>query len=51
MFNIVMLEEDFEKSRRIKGDIDYSKLNSKEEFELVKTLEGFNKSILQAIEN
>ena len=38
------------KAGEIKGDIDYSKLNSKEEFELVKTLEGFNKSILQAIE-
>lgn len=38
------------KSGEIQGDVDYSKLNSKEEFELVKTLEGFNKSILQAIE-
>lgn len=38
------------KAGEIKGDIDYSKLNSKEEFELVKTLEGFNKSILQSIE-
>ncbi|QBD84598.1 arginine--tRNA ligase [Clostridium tetani] len=38
------------KSGEIQGDVDYSKLSSKEEFELVKTLEGFNKSILQAIE-
>ena len=42
--------EGFMTTRILKGDIDYSKLNSKEEFELVKTLEGFNKSILQAIE-
>ncbi|WP_123053892.1 arginine--tRNA ligase [Clostridium sp. JN-1] len=32
-----------------KADADYGKLNSKEEFELVKTLEGFNKSIMNAI--
>lgn len=38
------------KAEEIQGDVDYSKLSSKEEFELVKTLEGFNKSILQAIE-
>ncbi|RXM75251.1 arginine--tRNA ligase [Clostridium tetani] len=38
------------KAGEIQGDIDYSKLSSKEEFELIKTLEGFNKSILQAIE-
>lgn len=33
----------------VKAEDDYSKLNSKEEFELVKTLEGFNKSIMNAI--
>lgn len=32
------------------GEIDYSKLNSKEEFELIKILEGFNNSILHAID-
>jgi arginyl-tRNA synthetase len=32
------------------GDIDYSKLSSKEEFELIKTLEGFNKAILSALD-
>lgn len=34
----------------VKGDVDYSKLNSKEEFELIKTIEGFQKSILHAID-
>lgn len=38
------------KAGKIQGDVDYSKLKSKEEFELVKTLEGFNKAILQVIE-
>ncbi|MHC1683772.1 MAG: arginine--tRNA ligase [Clostridiaceae bacterium] len=33
-----------------KGEVDYSKLSSKEEFELAKTLEGFQKSVLFAIE-
>ncbi|MEQ8153790.1 MAG: arginine--tRNA ligase [Clostridiaceae bacterium] len=32
------------------GDADYSKLDSKEEFELIKTLESFNKNIMYAIE-
>lgn len=32
------------------GDIDYSKLSSKEEFELTKVLEGFEKNVLFAIE-
>lgn len=32
------------------GDIDYSKLSSKEEFELTKVLEGFQKNVLFAIE-
>lgn len=30
--------------------VNYNKLNSKEEFELAKTLEGFNKAILNSIE-
>ena len=34
----------------ISDDIDYSKLNSKEEFELVKTLENFNNQILLALD-
>ena len=34
----------------INSQIDYSKLNSKEEFELVKTLESFNKNILLALD-
>lgn len=34
----------------INAQIDYSKLNSKEEFELVKTLESFNKNILLALD-
>ncbi|MGG7177069.1 arginine--tRNA ligase [Clostridium paraputrificum] len=34
----------------VTGEVDYSKLNSKEEFELVKTLENFNKQILLAID-
>ncbi|WP_411679323.1 arginine--tRNA ligase [Clostridium thailandense] len=38
------------KAGAIEGNADYSKLNSKEEFELAKTLEGFNKSILYAID-
>lgn len=38
------------KAGEIQGEVDYSKLNTKEEFELVKELEGFNKSILQAID-
>ncbi len=34
----------------VKGNVDYSKLSSKEEFELVKTLESFKKSILHSID-
>jgi len=34
----------------INGDIDFSKLNSKEEFELIKTLEGFNNAINYSID-
>lgn len=34
----------------VKGDVDYSKLNSKEEFELIKSLENFNKQILLALD-
>lgn len=34
----------------IDGTIDYSKINSKEEFELVKTLENFNKNIIVALD-
>lgn len=38
------------KSEGINGDADFSKLTSKEEFELTKVLEGFNKVILLAID-
>jgi len=38
------------KAGEINGEVDYSKLNSKEEFELVKSLEGFNKAILNSID-
>ena len=38
------------KAGEVKGDVDYSLLNSKEEFELVKTLENFNKNILLALD-
>ncbi len=38
------------KAGKATGNIDYSKLNSKEEFELIKTLESFQKSILNAID-
>ena len=34
----------------ISDNVDYSKLSSKEEFELVKTLESFNKNILLALD-
>ncbi|GAA0721695.1 arginine--tRNA ligase [Clostridium malenominatum] len=34
----------------VSGEVDYSKLSSKEEFELIKTLEGFNNSIIYAID-
>ena len=38
------------KAGEITGEVDYSKLNSIEEFELIKSLESFNKAILDAIE-
>lgn len=38
------------KAEGINGDVDFSKLTSKEEFELTKVLEGFNKAILLAID-
>lgn len=38
------------KAEGINGDADFSKLTSKEEFELTKVLEGFNKAILLAID-
>ncbi|MDY4077334.1 MAG: arginine--tRNA ligase [Clostridium sp.] len=38
------------RAENINAKIDYSKLNSKEEFELVKTLESFNKNILLALD-
>ncbi|MEY7999955.1 arginine--tRNA ligase [Clostridium sp. Mt-5] len=38
------------KSENINGDVDYSKLNSKEEFELAKVLNNFKSSILNAID-
>lgn len=34
----------------ISGDVDYSKLSTKEEFELAKNLEGLQKSVLHGIE-
>ncbi|SHI96570.1 arginyl-tRNA synthetase [Clostridium cavendishii DSM 21758] len=37
-------------AKDITGEADFSKLTSKEEFELAKTLEGLNKSVLYAIE-
>lgn len=38
------------KAENVSEAINYSKLNSKEEFELIKLLESFQKSILQSIE-
>ncbi|WP_032121470.1 arginine--tRNA ligase [Clostridium amazonitimonense] len=38
------------KAGTIGSECDYSKLNSKEEFELVKTLKAFNEAILSAID-
>ena len=38
------------KAGEISGEIDYSKLNSKEEFELIKTIENFNKTITLALD-
>jgi len=34
----------------VEGEVDYSKLSSKEEFELIKTLEGFSKAINHSID-
>ncbi len=38
------------KAGNVEGKIDYSKLNTPEEFELVKLLQGFQESILMAID-
>ena len=38
------------KAGTVGGSIDYSKLSSKEEFELVKLLQGFNEAIMAAID-
>jgi arginyl-tRNA synthetase len=38
------------KAGEIQGEVDYSSLTSKEEFELVKTLENFNKYILLSLD-
>ncbi len=38
------------RAENVNGEVDYSKINSKEEFELVKTLEIFNKQILLALD-
>lgn len=38
------------KVQKLQGDADYTKLNSKEEFELIKTLEAFNKNIINALD-
>ena len=38
------------RAENVTGEVDYSKLNSKEEFELIKTLENFNKQILLALD-
>lgn len=38
------------RAENVNGEVDYSKINSKEEFELVKTLEVFNKQILLALD-
>jgi arginyl-tRNA synthetase len=38
------------KQETIEGEADYSKLSSKEEFELIKTLEGFNEAINHSID-
>ena len=38
------------RAENVNGEVDYNKINSKEEFELVKTLEIFNKQILLALD-
>ena len=38
------------RAENVSANVDYSKLNSKEEFELIKTLESFNKYILLALD-
>ena len=38
------------RAENLSCEVDYSKLNSKEEFELVKTLENFNKNIILALD-
>ena len=38
------------RAQDVSGVVDYSKINSKEEFELVKTLAGFNSQILLALD-
>ena len=38
------------RAENVSATVDYSKLNSKEEFELIKTLESFNKYILPALD-
>ncbi|MBS6601258.1 MAG: arginine--tRNA ligase [Clostridium sp.] len=38
------------RAENVSATVDYSKLNSKEEFELIKTLESFNKYILLALD-
>lgn len=38
------------RAEEVNGEIDYRKLNSSEEFELAKSLEGFNKAILNSID-
>lgn len=38
------------RAENVNIEVDYTKLNSKEEFELIKTLENFNKQILLALD-
>ncbi|MCB2360369.1 arginine--tRNA ligase [Clostridium estertheticum] len=48
--SILRKVEETSKNNETDVELDYDKLNSKEEFELVKQLEGFQKSILFAID-
>ncbi|MCB2341686.1 arginine--tRNA ligase [Clostridium estertheticum] len=48
--SILRKVEESSKNNETDIELDYNKLNSKEEFELVKQLEGFQKSILFAID-
>ncbi|MBU3172650.1 arginine--tRNA ligase [Clostridium estertheticum] len=48
--SILRKVEETSKNNETDIELDYNKLNSKEEFELVKQLEGFQKSILFAID-